>query len=71
MRFRLEAGLAFLSASAALGTVVWPDWIELAFHWDPDNGSGSLEWLIVTVAVMMGVTSSILAVLEWRKAGHA
>lgn len=71
MRFRLEAGLALLSALAAVGTAAWPDWIEPTFHWDPDQGSGSIEWLVVAIAVTIAMTSSILAGLAWRKARHA
>ena len=40
MRFRLKFGLALASAVAATVTAVWPDWIELVFHWSPDHGSG-------------------------------
>src|SRR5436305_1168587 len=47
MRFRVKFGLALFSAVAAVLTAVWSDWIELAFRWSPDHGSGSAEWLIV------------------------
>ena len=66
MRFRVKFGLALFSAVAAVLTAVWSDWIELAFRWSPDHGSGSAEWLIVGLAVMTAITSSTLAGLEWR-----
>ena len=68
MRFRLEAGLAVLGAAAALATALWPDWIELIFHWSPDHGSGRSEWLVVLVSAVTATASSTLATREWRKA---
>jgi hypothetical protein len=67
MRSRLKLGLALASAGAATVTVVWPDWIELVFHWNPDHGSGSAEWLVVVAAALTAVASSAFAALEWRR----
>ena len=67
MRSRLKLGLALAGAGGATVTAVWPDWIELLFHWSPDHGSGSAEWLIVVAAVLTAVTSSTLAAIEWRR----
>jgi hypothetical protein len=71
MRFRLKLGLALASAGAATTTAVWPDWIELAFRWSPDHGSGSAEWRIVVIAVLTAVTGSVPAAVEWRRAQRA
>ncbi len=38
------------------------------FRVDPDNGSGSFEWLIVGIAAIAAVTCSILARVEWKRA---
>jgi hypothetical protein len=37
------------------------DWIERWFGVSPDNGDGSLEWLIVCVAIIAGVTVLTMA----------
>lgn len=71
MRFRLRSGLALVTAGAATVTAIWPDWIELVFHWNPDHGSGSAEWRIVAIAALTAVASSVSAAHEWRKAQRA
>ncbi len=67
-RFWLEAGLAAASAVLLVATFFWKDWIEIVFRVDPDNGSGSFEWLIVGVTAVAAVTCSILARMEWKRA---
>jgi hypothetical protein len=67
-RFRLELGLAAVSAALLLATILWRDWIEIVFRVDPDHGSGSLEWMIVAVTALSAVTFAALARVEWRKA---
>ena len=49
-------------------TIVWTEWIELAFQVDPDAGSGALEWAIVGVALALSLTFAVLTRLEWRRA---
>jgi hypothetical protein len=66
-RFRVEVGLAALSALLFLATLVWRDWIEIVFRVDPDRGNGSFEWLVVAVTGMGAVTFSVLARNEWRR----
>lgn len=46
-RFRLE--MVMCSAVLTLITLVWKDWIEIAFGVDLDNGTGSMEWIICSV----------------------
>lgn len=46
-RFWLEAILAALSTGFFILTLLSRNWIEIVFGVDPDNSSGSLEWLIV------------------------
>ncbi len=70
-RFWVEAGLAAFSAVLLLVTLVTREWIELVFRVDPDHGNGSLEWLIVAVAIVATITFSVLARLEWQKIQEA
>ncbi len=66
-RLWLEIGLASASALLAAITFVAPQWIERVFGVDPDEGSGSLEWLIVGGLLMAAVVLSLLARVEWRR----
>ena len=67
-RFWLEAGLAAASVVLLVVTLFWRDWIEIVFRVDPDNGSGSFEWLIVGITAVAAVTCSMLARVEWKRA---
>lgn len=63
----VEAVLAALSGMLALLTLVTREWIELIFGFDPDSGSGSLEWLVVLVTGAAALVLSGLARREWRR----
>jgi hypothetical protein len=67
VRFLLEAG--FGGAAAALGvlTLFWRDWIEAIFGVDPDHHSGSLEWLVVAVLLIIAASLGALARADWRR----
>lgn len=67
-RFWLETGLALVTAILFVITLVWHDWIEVIFNVDPDQGSGTLEWLIVAILLVVTITLCVLASYEWRKA---
>ncbi len=43
-----------------------PDWIEVAFHVDPDAGSGELEWLIAGAFALGTVGFGLAARRQWR-----
>jgi DMSO/TMAO reductase YedYZ heme-binding membrane subunit len=66
-RFWAEAGLALISGALVVITLVWRDWIEIAFGIDPDEGNGSVEWLIVAVFLAITLVSVVLSRLEWRR----
>jgi hypothetical protein len=59
-----------ISVVLLVGTVAWPDWIEIVFRVDPDHGSGWLEWAIVAAAFALMVTFSVSARHEWRRASR-
>lgn len=67
-RFWFEALLAGVSAFLFLLTLIWRDWLERAFGFDPDNHNGSLEWLIVAALLVAAVSLGVFARSEWRRA---
>lgn len=67
-RFWLETGLAALSGGLGLLTLVWRDWLEGLFGWDPDRHSGAAEWYIVAVLLAAAGILSLAARRELRVA---
>ena len=53
--------IAIVLATAAVLTAIWPNWIELAFRVDPDQGSGALEWGLVATFAVLALSSSLVA----------
>ena len=66
-RFWFATIFALIAAFLAVLTAVRPDWIELLFGIEPDEGSGSLERLVVGIAVAVAFTASLFALTEWRR----
>jgi hypothetical protein len=58
-------------AAIFVATVFWPDWIELVFGADPDEGNGQFEWAIVAISGLLAVASIIVARMEWRRQHRA
>jgi hypothetical protein len=67
-RFWVEAGLGVVSAALLLVTLVWPDWLELVLHIDPDGGNGAVEWAIVAVFAVAAIAFLFLARVDWHRA---
>jgi hypothetical protein len=67
MRFYVEAVLGAATAGLFFLTLVWNDWIELAFKVDPDAGDGSLEKAICIVLLAIALGSAWLARTEWQR----
>jgi hypothetical protein len=70
-RFWCELGLCVLSATLFAVTLVWHDWIELVFGFDPDQGNGALEWVISALSAAGAVSFAVLARVELRLAAAA
>lgn len=70
-RLALEIALAVVFAAIFIATAFWPDWIELAFGANPDEGSGEFEWAIVAISGLLAVASIVVARMEWRRRHRA
>ena len=68
IRFWVEVALASITGVLALLTLIWRDWIEIVFGFDPDHHNGSFEWLIVAVLLAAAVVFSVLARRAWKMA---
>jgi hypothetical protein len=66
-RFWIEVAAATASLALLALTLVWDEWIELAFHVSPDGGSGELEWAVSGMTLVLTVVFLALARLEWRR----
>lgn len=64
-RFWVEAVLGGLSALLFVITLAFPGWVELAFHLDPDAGTGSLEWAIAALTSVSALACFALARRTW------
>ncbi len=64
--FWIERVMALASAALLVVTLITRTWIEEIFKVDPDQGNGSLEWIIIGVALLVTVASVTLAGGEWR-----
>lgn len=68
--FWIEAVLCVVGALLAILTIVHSDWIETVFRVDPDQGNGSVEWIVVVALLVVAAGLGTLAGREWRRA-HA
>lgn len=67
IRFWFEAAAALCTCYLALLTVLWPEWIERLFGFDPDHASGRLEWAFVAALAVAAVSASVATRVEWRR----
>jgi hypothetical protein len=68
-RFYAESGLSAASLILLILTLANHEWIEAVFGVDPDQGNGSLEWLVVAVLTVVTVVGAVSARVEWRRVG--
>jgi hypothetical protein len=66
--FWTEVCLASFTAFLTILTLVWRDWIEGVFRFDPDQHNGSFEWELVIACALLTVLFGALATHEWRRA---
>jgi len=67
VRFWGETGVGTVSAVLCVVTLVWPDWLELVLHIDPDAGNGSVEWAVVALCALVALASFAIARLDLRR----
>lgn len=67
-RFWIEVVSGAIGVVLLALTLVNPQWIELVFNVDPDQGSGALELGISAVFLAVAVLSGLLARSELRRA---
>jgi len=63
----IEFTIGLLCSTFAFVTACWPDWVELIFGVDPDDGNGALEWGIVALLAATSVVLVFLARHEWKR----
>jgi hypothetical protein len=68
--FWIEASLAAVSGVLCSLTVVWKDWIEILFGFDPDRHDGSLESLVALGFLTIAVGFAALARRERGRASR-
>lgn len=64
--YKIETTLAAISGVLGVVTLFWHDWLEVT-GWDPDNHSGSAEWIIAVVLLAVALTLGALARREHRR----
>jgi undecaprenyl pyrophosphate phosphatase UppP len=62
----VETAIAAIAGLLGIVTIFWHDWIETLTGWDPDHHSGSAEWLIVVVLLVVAAGLGLLARRHWR-----
>lgn len=67
LRFYLEALLAVLTTGLFILTLISRNWIEVVFGIEPDEGNGSLEWVIVAGLFVVSVALITLARRDWAR----
>jgi hypothetical protein len=66
-RYRFELAMAALAATLTLLTATVPDWAEVLFGIEPDQGSGQFEVAVTIAGIVVTLLFVALARIEWRR----
>ena len=66
-RFWVEAAAALVASILCVITPIWSDWIEIVSGWDPDQGDGTVEWMVALGLLIVALTMLAAAATEWRR----
>ena len=65
--FRIEVSLAAVTGLLGVLTLIWRDWVEALTGWSPDRHSGSVEFGLVAMLVIMSVSCAVAARMTHRR----
>jgi hypothetical protein len=65
--FRIEISLAVLAGFLGVLTVFWRDWIEALTGWSPDHHSGSIEFGLISVLLIVSILCAAAARRTYRQ----
>ena len=71
LRARVELIVAIALTALAVLTIVWPDWIEGVFGYDPDHGSGAVEAAIIVVLALAAGAAWLYRHFDRKRAAGA
>lgn len=67
IRSFIEIALAVIAAVLFVITLISAEWIEELTGWEPDGGSGELEWLIAGAFLVAAIGFAWLGVRTHRR----
>ncbi|HEU0026888.1 MAG TPA: hypothetical protein VFQ25_07205 [Ktedonobacterales bacterium] len=67
-RFWIELGATSVTLLVFMITVTHSDWIELVSGFDPDMGSGALEWALGAGLTLVVIAAIVMMRYEWARA---
>jgi hypothetical protein len=60
----MEASVGVSWTLLAAATIVWRDWIEIIFNWDPDQNTGGAEIGIICGLALAG--AALVLIARWQ-----
>lgn len=67
IRSAIEIGLAVMTAVTFVVTLISAEWIERLTGWEPDGGSGELEWMIAGAFLVAAIVFASMGVRTDRR----
>ncbi len=67
LRFGIDLVVAVVATMLGVVTLISREWIEIVFRFDPDHGSGVLEWATALGLFAVATAAALAAHLDWRR----